>query len=532
VTRRAGATLALLLTIFAGCTVGPNYKPPATQVPEQYGPPATQPATQPAGEPPDLADWWTTLKDPLLDSLIERAIASNLDLRVAEARVREARSQRAVTASGLWPQVNVNDAYRYKGTSENANPKQKTTGTTGGLQGFGKLPGITILPGTGATTPTIMINTQGEQTDNSSTSGLFNLFRQPSGVERTQNLFQAGFDATWEIDVFGGVRRAIEAAEADIQVAEENRRYVLVTLLSEVARNYIEARANQRRLDIVHGNIRSQADTLELTRTRFNAGLTSELDVAQAESQLASTQSQVPLLDILLRQAIHRLGVLLGQPPESLLEELNQDTPLPTIPPEIPLGLPSELLLRRPDIRRSERELAAATARIGVATAELFPRFSLTGSFGTQTDDMQHFLDRKSLFWSVGPNMSWPIFDAGRIRANIDVQDARQQQALALFQQTILTALEDVENTVVAYRQEQVRHRYLASAVQANRRAFQLANERYTKGLADFLSVLESQRSLYITEDALVQSEGQAVTNLIALYKALGGGWEVQSSPR
>jgi len=361
---------------------------------------------------------------------------------------------------------------------------------------------------------------------------LFNLFRQPSGVERTQNLFQAGFDATWEIDVFGGVRRAIEAAGADIQVAEENRRYVLVTLLSEVARNYIEARANQRRLDIVHGNIRSQADTLELTRTRFNAGLTSELDVAQAESQLASTQSQVPLLDILLRQAIHRLGVLLGQPPESLLEELNQDTPLPTIPPEIPLGLPSELLLRRPDIRRSERELAAATARIGVATAELFPRFSLTGSFGTQTDDMQHFLDRKSLFWSVGPNMSWPIFDAGRIRANIDVQDARQQQALALFQQTILTALEDVENTVVAYRQEQVRHRYLASAVQANRRAFQLANERYTKGLADFLSVLESQRSLYITEDALVQSEGQAVTNLIALYKALGGGWEVQSSPR
>jgi len=162
----------------------------------------------------------------------------------------------------------------------------------------------------------------------------------------------------------------------------------------------------------------------------------------------------------------------------------------------------------------------------------LFPRFSLTGSFGTQTDDMQHFLDRKSLFWSVGPSMSWPIFDAGRIQANINIQDARQQQALALYQQTILTALEDVENTVVAYRQEQVRHRHLASAVRANRRAFQLANERYTKGLADFLSVLESQRSLYITEDAMVQSESLAVTNLIALYKALGGGWEIEASSR
>jgi NodT family efflux transporter outer membrane factor (OMF) lipoprotein len=345
-------------------------------------------------------------------------------------------------------------------------------------------------------------------------------------VEREQNLFQAGFDANWEIDVFGGVRRAVEASEADIQAAEEAQRYVLVSLLSEVGRNYIEARSGQRRLAIAHENIVSQRDTLELTRTRFNAGLTSELDVAQAESQLATTQSQVPLLEVLVKQAIHRLGVLLGQPPESLLDELNREAPIPTLPPQVPVGLPSDLLERRPDIRRSERELAAATARIGVATSELFPRFSLTGSFGSQTDDMQHFLDRKSLFWSVGPTMSWPVFDAGRIRANIDMQDARQQQALMMYQQAILIALEEVENTLVAYRQEQVRHKHLTTAVQANRRAVDVAHERYTKGLADFLSVLESQRALYVTEDAMVQSEGQAVGSLIALYKALGGGWE------
>ncbi|HSW46747.1 MAG TPA: efflux transporter outer membrane subunit, partial [Phycisphaerae bacterium] len=348
----------------------------------------------------------------------------------------------------------------------------------------------------------------------------------------TQNLFQTGFDATWEVDVFGGVRRSVEAAGADIQAAEEYQRHVLVSLLSEVARNYIETRSNQRRLTIAAENISSQQDTLELTRTRFNAGLTSELDVAQAQAQLATTQSQVPVLEMLLAQAIHRLGVLLGQPPESLVDELVQAAPIPAVPPEIPVGLPSELLHRRPDIRRSERQLAAATARIGVATAELFPRFSLTGSFGTQTDDIQHFLDRKSLFWSVGPTMSWPIFDAGRIRANIDVQDIRQQQALALYQQAILIALEEVENALVAYRQEQVRYRHLATAAKSNRRAFDLANERYAKGLADFLSVLESQRSLYVTEDALIQSEGRAVASLIAIYKALGGGWETETSPR
>ncbi len=511
------------LLALSGCKVGPDYQRPDALVPESFrGSPASQPATMPTTQETDLAEWWRTLKDPMLESLIDRAMASNLDLQLAEARVREARAQLTKTSSALWPQLDMNNSYRYKGTSENAGPRYKTDSSIG-LDGFRRLPPISILPGTNSV-PSILINTQGDQGDETS-SGLFGLKRS-SSVEREQNLFQSGFDATWEIDLFGGVRRAVEASEADIQAAEENRRYVLVSLLSEVARNYIEARAGQRRLAIAHENITAQRDTLELTRTRFNAGLTSELDVAQAESQLASTQSQVPLLEVLLKQAIHRLGVLLGQPPESLLDELSRETPIPTLPPQVPVGLPSDLLERRPDIRRSERELAAATARIGVATSELFPRFSLTGSFGSQTDDAQHFLDRKSLFWSVGPAMSWPIFNAGRIKANIDMQDARQRQALLLYQQTILVALEEVENTLVAYRQEQVRHKHLATAVRANRRAVDVAHERYTKGLADFLSVLESQRALYVTEDAMIQSEGQAVSSLIALYKALGGGWE------
>jgi len=531
----SGRFAILLATLgfwaMAGCSVGPDYRRPDILVPEQYGPtgPTSQPATVPVPQEPDLAAWWQTLNDPLLDSLIDRAIESNLDLQIAEARVREARAQRAVTASGLWPQFDVNSSYRYKGTSENAGPKQKVS-SSAGLTGFRKVPGITILPGSDVATPTIMINTQGDQDENGSNS-LFGLKRSTS-VERAQNLFQSGFDATWEIDVFGGVRRAVEAADADIQVAEENHRYVLVSLLSEVARNYVEARAVHRRLTIAQENIKAQADTLQLTRTRFDAGLTSELDVAQAQSQLASTESQVPVLEVLLKQAIHRLGVLLGQPPEHLYEELAGAKPIPNVPPDVPVGLPSDLLQRRPDIRRSERQLAAATARIGVATAELFPRFSLTGSFGSQTDDMQHFLDRKSLYWSVGPAMSWPIFDAGRIRANIDVQDTRQREALAFYQQTILTALEEVENTLVAYRQEQVRQKHLTTAVQANRRAVSLAQERYRNGVADFLSVLESQRALYVTEDAMVQSEGQTVTSLIALYKALGGGWDTEAASR
>jgi multidrug efflux system outer membrane protein len=558
-TKRVWVGLVLMVAT-GGCLVGPNYRTPQTQASAGWsglkpGAAATQPTSGPTTQPAELGAWWKALNDPTLDELMARAIESNLDLRLATARVREARAQRDVTAAGFWPLINVSGGYSYSGSSQNAGPKTTTPkasrgglptvtlqpGTGGGPPdvtvtparigpfplGGSRAPSLTLQPGAASTangvgSPSATISPSG-----SSGSGGTSGASTGAGVSRQLNLFQAGFDATWELDIFGGVRRSIEAADADIAASEESRRDVLVTLLSEVALNYVQLRGSQRRLAIACENIAAQQDTVELTQTRYNAGFTNELDVSQAQAQLATTQSQVPLLETSIRQAIYQLSVLLGQPPDALVAELEQESPIPTTPPDVPVGLPSELLRRRPDIRTAERQLAAATARIGEALADLFPKFSLTGSFGTQTRDIRHFLDAKSLTWSIGPAVSWPIFDAGAIRANIRVQNARQEEALATYEQTVLTAFQDVENSLVAYINEQVRHRALAEAVAANQRSTDLSNELYGRGLAAFLNVLVSEQALYASQDQLVQSETTAVTNLIGLYKALGGGWEV-----
>ncbi len=503
--------LAGILTVYlSGCMVGPNYQRPETEMPANWAEkPSSATATQPSDA--DLAVWWKTLDDPMLDSLIERAVESNLNLQIAAERIREARAQRGVVAADLWPQVNVGTGYSYKGNSQNASPKLESS--AGGTS-----PGpISIKPGEGGGPPTITI-----QPGSSGGAATPTIQR----FSQDQNLFQAGFDASWELDLFGGTRRAVEAADAEIQAAEEDWRDVLVVLASEVARNYVEARGSQRRILVAQANIKAQAETVTLIESLFAAGVVNELDLAQARAQLAATRSQIPLLETAWRQSTHRLGVLLGQEPGALLAELAESRPVPAVPPEVPTGLPSDLLRRRPDIRRSERQLAAATARIGVATADLFPRFSLNGSFGSQTRDIQHFLDGRSLFWSVGPNMSWPIFDGGRIRSNIEIQNARQQQLFSSYRLVILTALQEVEDSLVAYEQEQIRHEHLAESLKASRRALDLANELYSRGVADFLSVLVSQRATYEAEDQLVQSETAAASRLIALYKALGGGWD------
>ncbi len=518
--------------VLGGCAVGPDYVRPATTMPAHWTglSTTTQPAstTQPSHattRPAAITTWWKVFNEPKLDSLIERAARSNLDLRLAEARVREARAQRGVVAADFWPQANVTGSYAYRGTSETAT-EQASVKSGGGLARLG-LPGVTIKPGAanaagGFDPPTITINP--------SSAGAAAAAAAMPAVERDQNLFQAGFDASWEIDVFGRIRRSVEAAEAGIQATEEARRDVLVTLFAEVARTYVQLRTLQRRLAIARENIASQQETLVLTQSRLRAGLTSELDVAQASAQLASTQSQVPTLESAIKQAIYQLGILLGQPPGALLAELESEGPVPAVPPEVPIGLPSELLRRRPDVRQAERLLAAATAQIGVATADLFPRFSLTGSFGTQTADMQYFLDNRSLLWSVGPSVRWPIFDGWRIRSNIQVQNARQEQALAAYEKAVLVALQDVENALVVYAAEQQRYRSLAEAVASNQRSFELSSELYRRGLAPFLNVLEAQRALYLSQDAMVQSESLVVGNLIALYKALGGGWDVEDA--
>jgi multidrug efflux system outer membrane protein len=477
--KRSVPLITGLLLLIGGCTVGPNYQKPDLAVASKW-----QEAQQTGVEtrPAELTRWWTAFNDPLLDSLVERAVRSNLDLRLAEARIREARAARAVTAAGEWPAVDVSSSYKRIRSSENAFAVSPQGG--GGPSSF-------------------------------------------PGGNLDQNFYQAGFDASWEIDVFGGVRRSVEAADATIEANVENRRDVLVTLLGDVARNYVDVRGFQSRLEVARANLKSQQDTLDLTKVRFQAGLASDLDVAQQEGQLNTTAAQIPTLESSLKQAAYRLDVLLGSQPGALWDELSKAGTIPSLPPEVLVGLPSELLRRRPDIRTAERQLAAATAQIGAATADLFPKFSLTGTAGLQSISASDWFTGRSRFWSVGPTISWPIFDAGRIRANIEIRNAQQEQALTQYEKTILTALGDVETSLVNYSREQARYRSLSDAVAANRRAVEMSNELYIRGLVDFLNVLENQRSLYASENDLAQSQATMASNLVSLYKALGGGWDI-----
>ncbi len=293
----------------------------------------------------------------------------------------------------------------------------------------------------------------------------------------------------------------------------------------------MEFRGVQRQVAITNENIKSQQETLELIKLRYKAGLNSYLDVARADALVATTRSQIPSLERSLKQASHRLSVLTGQEPGALWSELSKELPVPVASQKIITGLPSELLLRRPDLRRAERELASASARIGVAKADLFPRFSLTGSFGLQSAEAKDLGAASSQFWSFGPAVRLPLFTAGRTRANIRVQDARYDHALVRYEQSILVALEDVENSLVAYSREEARRMSLAEASKSNREAVAMAMELYSKGLIDFLNVLEAERQLFASESELVRSEAAVSSNLVALYKALGGGWESETKP-
>jgi NodT family efflux transporter outer membrane factor (OMF) lipoprotein len=462
-----------LLGLLAGCTVGPAYHPPAAKASAQWASPVAGGETTNSAS---VAFWWKNFKDPELDSLMSRAVTSNLDLKIATARVREARALYQGTFANLWPTADVSGSYQRQLQSKNQ-------------------PVLGSIP-------------------------------LPPGIPFENNVYQAGFDASWEIDVFGGRRRAIEAAKAEVGAAEFGRRDTLVTLLGEVARNYVDARGDQRELEIAQENIKAQQDSLALTQDRFNHGVTSDLDVQQSATLLATTRAEVPTLESSLQASIYRLGILLGQPPGALLAELSAVAPIPIAPPEVPVGLPSDLLQRRPDVQQAERELAAATAQIGVATADLYPKFSLTGTFGYESVSASDWFAGASKFWSLGPTVQWNLFDAGRIRANIKAQNARQEEALAGYEKTMLSAFEDVENALVGYGKEEVRRRSLEDAVRSSQESLHLANQLYGKGLANFINVLDAERSLYQAQDQLVQSERNVILNLIKLYKALGGGWD------
>lgn len=476
-------TLATAVTsamIVAGCKVGPNYKAPTTQLSATWTEPLGRgPTTQPIVN----TRWWQTFGDPELDSLIERAANANLDLRLATSRIREARAVRRFVKADLYPQVNVGGAY-----SHNRNSIGAFSGTGGGT---------IAAPSTGT----------------------------------EFNLYNAGFDAAWELDVFGGIRRNVEAATADLQAQYEARNNTLVSLLAETAFNYVQLRGQQERLRIANDNLHAQEQSLELTRTKFRAGLISDLNVSQAEAQVQSTAAQIPSIETSIRQSIHLIEILLAQQPGALSAELTAPKAIPGTPPEIPVGLPSDLLRRRPDVRAAERSLAAATARVGVAVADLYPKFNLTGTLGTQATEPGNLFNSSSIFYSIGPGISWPVFDAGRIRANIDIANARQEQAFLQWEQAVLQSLSDTEVALVAYTQEQARYQRLTASVEANQRSVATATQLYERGLGDFLNVLQAQTALFAAQDAQVISRQTITTNLVQLYKALGGGWEDFAHP-
>jgi NodT family efflux transporter outer membrane factor (OMF) lipoprotein len=469
---------ALVAALAAGCAAGPDYHAPKVNTPATWSEANLSPAGATTGAVP-IVDWWKTFHDPELDSLIARAVAANHDLRIADARLREARALRSGVAWDMGPTINAGAGY------------------TDALQSHNSLP---------------------FRFPKSATNNFTYLYHT--------DLYDAHFDATWEIDVFGSKRRALQEAYAEYASVEEDRHDALVSVLAEVARNYTEVRDSQQRLAIARDNIAAQQQAVDIARSRFNAGLTSELDARQAEALLATTQSQLPALNTSLKEGVHRLSVLIGREPGALVGELGADAPVPAPPPTVPIGLPSDLLRRRPDVRRAERELAAATANVGVQTAELFPKFTLVGLAGFQSFSAGDWFNPSSKYWSAGATVTWRFLDYGRIRSQIKAAGAEADQSLAAYEKTVLDSFEDVENALVAYANEQQRYRALADAVAANRGALDLANERYTNGLADFLNVVDAERSLYQTQDQLAESQSAVTVDLVALYKALGGGWE------
>lgn len=459
-----GIAAVLLLT---GCMVGPDYKTPETEVPESFVNRNGKDYTSDAIE----IEWWQGFRDPTLDRLIVTALAGNYDIQIASARILEARAFRTQTAFELFPIITSDGSYTRERVGESI-----------------------LVP----------------------------------GIDRDTDFYDAGFDAIWELDFFGRIRRTIEADTAELESRIATRHDVIVTLLAEVARNYFELRGAQNQLGVARRNAENQKQTLDLTTALLDGGRGTELDTSRARAQLNTTLATIPPLETTVRRAIHRLGVLTGQLPDTLTQELLPDAPLPTVPRLVNLGTPGELLRRRPDIRVAERNLAAFTALIGVATADLFPRISLLGSISLQADTFSGLFESGSDAFFITPNIFWAAFDMGRVYQGVKAADARTQAAFAEYQLTVLTAIEEVENALVDHTQQIVRYGYLKESAESSEKAMTLARLRYEAGFTDFLTVLDAERTLLEAQNELAQSETLLGTTLIEVYKTLGGGWEIE----
>jgi NodT family efflux transporter outer membrane factor (OMF) lipoprotein len=483
----------------AACTVGPNYKAPELPTPPAYQEAAVVPGATTAT--PDLRQWWSQFRDPTLDSLVARALAGNLDVASEVSKIREARQQVVIAGAAALPHVDVSPSVNNTKLSKNAGFSQ----LAGAFQGGGN-------PGSGAGGGSVGI-------------GL-------PGTDFTT--YSVGFDASWELDLFGQTRRSVEAARGRVEAQEWSLKDTEVSVASEVAVDYLTLRSLQRQIAVAQAEEARQGELLNLVTARRDAGFATRLEVSQQENQLATAQSQRPTLEAEARGEIHALGVLIGQPPEALSAEL---TPVagtlagpPAPPPTVPVGLPSELLRRRPDIRVAERNLAAATADVGVAVGDLYPQINLTGSADLISASLKNLVSGNSIQTSVTAMLVQHIFDGGKIKANISAKKEARIQAYLAYQKTVLTALKDVEDALSRYGAEQRRNGQLRTSAQAARVAFEMADDRYKSGLSDFINVLQTQAALYQAETQLAESDGFLDQDLVSLQKALGGGWSETSA--
>lgn len=499
--------LGALALSLGGCTVGPNFKAPSVFSPaswfDWHGKPtdASRSAAHPsvAVARPIDASWWKLFGDPTLTSLEKRVAGQNLDVRLATVRLIESRAQRGVVGADQFPSLNGNASY----TREKASQKGILALGSAGAAG-------------GSSSPGTVANGQGAGAGGIPGSTVFQPF----------DLWQYGFDASWELDLWGRVRREVESADASVEVSAEARRAALLSVIAEVARDYIQLRGVQRNVQITQENLKTAQDSLRLTQQRYAGGLTSDLDVANASAQVATVEAQIPRLQQQEAELINALSLLLAQPPGALQAELAEARPIPPVPPTVPVGIPSELARRRPDIVQAEDQLHSATADIGVAVADYYPRITLSGSVSLQALQFHDLGSWAARQYAFGPSLTLPIFQGGRISATVKLRKAQAQEAALKYQQTVLQAWHEVDNALTAYDAEQRRRDRLAAAVRSNQQALNLARSRYEQGIADFLQVLDAQRSLLAAEQQYAESTTTVSTNLVALYKALGGGWE------
>ncbi|WP_313652565.1 efflux transporter outer membrane subunit [Pantoea sp.] len=479
-------SLSILLALgLAGCAVGPDYQAPKPVVPGSYHSLNSQEGSKPQTSAIN-ARWWRSFNDPQLDSLIDRAIAGNLSLQQTVLRIAGAREQLTQAQGSLFPSLGAS---------------AKVTRQQLGLKG--------LLEANGAT----------DQLDS-------NVASQLNGLTQPVNLYQGSFDASWELDLWGKVRRQVEAANAQQQAAIEQRNDALVSLEAEVARAWLQLRGAQSTIQTLQQQIDVAQQTTELTRSQQQNGLAPLTDVENARAQLSSLQAQLPQYQSQARQAMNGLAVLLGKTPGALDAELATPKALPTLPQFVPVGIPATLARRRPDIRQAEAMLHAQTAEIGVSVAQLFPSLSLTGQLGVRNTDVSYLDNWSSHFYSYGPSLSIPVFQGGQLVSSVRLARAQQASAALDYRQTVLTALQDVENALVSYRADQQRVTALDETTGALQRTFDLASDSYRQGLSTFLEVLDAQRQLAQAQAQATQARMQSALDLVALYKALGGGWE------